>query len=216
MVSAWLPRTASRTAAAAWLSTGAGSSTADSCPWVDRARRGFDLRDRAARRLGVDHAGHVDQRAQRDEDTGGLRRGQPQRMVDTRGERDLDGVAGELEVDQVTGAVAGQPAHPQLVEVVAQLLLCHAEVRCGLGVGDPRVGLEIRHHVQQSDQPLRNGAHADPPPPVLARSSLRSHLRLHAAARAPRRAVSAVPARRRRRRSSRFHAPAGRTSRCRC
>jgi hypothetical protein len=33
MVSARLPRTASRTAAAAWLSTGAGSSTA-SCPWV--------------------------------------------------------------------------------------------------------------------------------------------------------------------------------------
>ena len=34
MDSARPPRTASRTAAAAWLSTGAGSSTAASCPWV--------------------------------------------------------------------------------------------------------------------------------------------------------------------------------------
>ena len=91
--------------------------------------------------------------AQRDEDAGGFGRGQPQRMVDTGGERDFDCVAGEFEVDEVAGAVAGQAAHPQLVEVVAQLLDADTEVGGGFGVGDPRVGLEVRHHVEQPDQP---------------------------------------------------------------
>ena len=153
MDSARLPRTASRTAAAAWLSTGRRLVDRGLGTVVDRARRRLDLGDRAARGFRVDHPRHVDEGPQRNQDTGGLRRGQPQRVVDARGEGDLDGVAGELEVDQVAGPVAGQAAHPQLVEVVAQLLLGHAQVGCGLGVGDPRVGLEVRDHVQQPDQP---------------------------------------------------------------
>src|ERR1700682_4420174 len=80
-------------------------------------------------------------------------------MVDARREGDLDGVAGELEVDQVARAVAGQPAHPQLVEVVPQLLDADSQVGGGLGVGDSRVGLEVRHHVEQPDQPRRNRTH---------------------------------------------------------
>ncbi len=90
----------------------------------------------------------------------GLRRREPQRMVDAGGERDLDGVAGEFEVDQVAGAVAGQPAHPELVEVVASCLTLTPRSRRGLGAGDLRVGLEVRHHVEQPDQPARDGGHA--------------------------------------------------------
>ena len=94
----------------------------------------LDLGDRAAGGFRVDHAGHVGQRTQRHEYPGRFRRRQPQRVVDAGTERDFDCVAGEFEVDQVTGAVAGKPTHPQLVEVVAQLIDADAEVRCGLGI----------------------------------------------------------------------------------
>ena len=126
---------------------------------ADGPCRGFDLGDRAAGGLRVDHPRHVDQRAQRHQHTGRLGRGQPQRVVDTGREGDLDGVAGELEVDQVTGSVAGQPAHPQLVEIVAQLFDADPEIGGGLGVGDLRVGLEVRHHVEQPHQPGTDGGH---------------------------------------------------------
>ncbi len=41
-------------------------------------------------------------------------------------------VAGHLEVDQVTGAVTGQPAQPQLLEVGPQLLDADAEIQMPL------------------------------------------------------------------------------------
>ena len=132
----------------------------------------FDFGDRAARRLRIDHTRNVGQRAQRHQQAGGLRRGELQRRVHARRERHLDGVALEFEVDQVARAVAGQTAQPQLVEVLAQLLDGNTEVSGGLRAGDPWVGLEIRHHVQQSHQAGRHGCHQrrSSPSPAWARN----------------------------------------------
>src|SRR5262245_42296406 len=80
-------------------------------------------------------------------------------MVDARRERDFDCVARELEVDEDAGPVAWQTAHPQLVEVVAQLLDADAQIGRRFGVGDARAGLKVRDHVQQPDKPGGDGGH---------------------------------------------------------
>ena len=149
MASARLPRTARGPRRPPGSPPAPARRPAASAPWlaVPAADSIFAIALRAA--SGSTIPGTSTQRPQGHQDTGGLGRGQPQRLVDAGGESDLDGLPGELEVDEVAGSVAGQAAHPQLVEVVAQLLLGHAQFRRRPRRGDPRVGQEVRHHVQQ-------------------------------------------------------------------
>ena len=102
-----------------------------------------------AHRGGVDDARHVGQRAQRHQQRGGLRRGQPQRAAHARVLGDGDGVARERQVDQVPGPVAGQPAHPQQLQVAPQLPLRDAEVGRRLRHRDAGAGQQIGHERQQ-------------------------------------------------------------------
>ena len=161
----------------------------------------FDLRDRAARRLRIDHARDVEQRAQRHQQAGGLRRRELQRRVHPRRERHLDGVAAEFEVDQVARAVTGQAAQPQLVEVLPQLLDGITPGQRRPARGSPGIGLEVRHHVQQPHQACRYGRHESnssrPPSGRAAGPALP-------------RATTPAPAPPRQRRNRRYRAPVGR------
>ena len=100
-----------------------------------------------------------------------LRGGQPQRAAHARVLGDGDGVAGERQVDQVAGPVAGQPAHPQQLEVAAQLALADAEVGGDVGERDPGPGEQVGHEREQPGQPLGEaGTHpASAGPPGRAR-----------------------------------------------
>ena len=69
-----------------------------------------------------------------------LVRGQPQRPVDAGVVGDGHPVAVERHVDQVARAVAGQAAHPEQLQVLAQLLLGDAQVGGRLGDRDARAG----------------------------------------------------------------------------
>ncbi|GAB3217637.1 hypothetical protein GCM10027452_40140 [Micromonospora halotolerans] len=88
-------------------------------------------------------------------------------------------VAVERHVDQVTGAVTGQPAHPEQLQVLAELLLGHPEVVRRLGDLDAGAGQQVGHQVEQPGQPVRRRAAAPGrraghrAPPVTARSSCR-------------------------------------------
>ena len=73
--------------------------------------------------------GQLQQGLERDDQRHGLVGGQPQRPHHARGEGDPHAVALEGQVDEVTGPVAGQAAHPEQLEVAAQLPLADAEVR---------------------------------------------------------------------------------------
>ena len=72
----------------------------------DGAGGGGDLGDRAASGLRIDDARYVRQRPQGHQQTGGLGRGEFERLVDACREGDLDGVAGELEIDEIARVVA--------------------------------------------------------------------------------------------------------------
>ena len=82
-------------------------------------------------------------------------------------EDDRHGLALEGQVDQVTGAVAGQPAHPQQLQVAAQLVLGDVEVGRRVGRADALVRLQVRHEGEQPRQPFALAGHR-PPPPVDA------------------------------------------------
>ena len=89
---------------------------------------------------------------------GGLRGGQPQRAAHAGVLGDGDGVARERQVDQVARAVAGQPAHPQQLQVAAQLPLRDAEVGGRLGERDPGAGQQVGHERQQPGKPVGDPA----------------------------------------------------------
>jgi hypothetical protein len=79
----------------------------------------------------------------------------PQRPHHPRGEGHPHAVALEGQVDEVTGPVAGQAAHPQQLEVAAQLPLGDAEVAGGLGHRDAlRPGGQVRDEGQQPRHPV--------------------------------------------------------------
>ncbi len=106
---------------------------------VDRAAGGrLDLGQRALHRVGVGDPGRLGERAQRDDERERLLAGQPQRPRHAGVEDHRDRLALEGQVDQVAGAVAGQAAHPQQLQVAAQLRLGDPEVRGGLGDADAR------------------------------------------------------------------------------
>jgi hypothetical protein len=117
-----------------------------------------DLGQGAAHRLPLGEAGQLQQRAQRDDERHRLVGGQPQRADHAGREGDPHALALEGEVDEVAGPVAGQPAHPEQLEVAAQLLLGHAEVAGGLGDRNAlRPGGQVRHEGEQPGHPVAGG-----------------------------------------------------------
>ena len=118
---------------------------------------GGDLGQRAADRLALGEAGQLEQGAQRDDQRDRLVGGQPQRPPHAGGEGDPDAVALEGEVDQVAGAVAGQAAHPQQLEVAAQLPLGDAEVAGRLGRRATPSGRAVRYGTSASSRVIRSG-----------------------------------------------------------
>jgi hypothetical protein len=113
------------------------------------------LGQRPAHRLALGQAGQPEQRAQRHDQGDRLVGGQPQRPDHAGGEGHPHPVALEGEVDQVAGTVAGQPAHPQQLEVAPQLALADAEVAGGLGHGHALgAGGQVGHEREQAGHPV--------------------------------------------------------------
>ena len=93
-------------------------------------------------------------------------RGQPQRAAHAGVLGDRDGVPGERQVDQVTGAVAGQPAHPQQLQVPAQLAFADPEVGGRLGDRDARTGDQVRAPATAAAATARSRRSRSPRAPV--------------------------------------------------
>ena len=80
---------------------------------------------------------------------------------------DLDTFLGEGQVDEITGTVTGQSAHPQLIEVGHQLSGADTELLGGLSGTDARICDEVGHEVEQPCQPRRQSiAHLFSPCPL--------------------------------------------------
>ena len=123
----------------------------------------LDLGQRAQHRLGVGEAGGLGQSAQRDDEGERLIDGQPQRAVDALRVGQRDGVALELDLDQVARVVPRQAAQPQQVEVLAQPVLGDAEVGSGGREGDARPLQQVGHEREQPGQLVHGLAHAASP-----------------------------------------------------
>ena len=121
------------------------------------AGRLLDLRQGPFDDVPIGQPGRLGQGPQRDQEGECLVHGQLQRPGDARRLEQGDGVALELEVDEVARAVAGQPAQPDQVEVAAQLLLGDVEDRGRLRHLHARVLQQVRHERQQPGQ-LGQGA----------------------------------------------------------
>ena len=131
-------------------------------PYRDRrlgevAGRRFDLGEGPLDRVPTIDARHLGEHPQRDHERERLVRRQSQRAVDAGVVGDRDVVTVERHVDQVAGAVAGQAADPQQLQVLAQLALGDIEVGRGLAISMPGPGQQVGHQVQQPGQAVAGG-----------------------------------------------------------
>jgi hypothetical protein len=119
----------------------------------------LDLGQRPRDRIPLGQAGRLGEEPQRDDERERLVGGQPQRPVDAGVVGQRDPVTVERHVDEVARPVSGQPAHPQQLEVLAQLPVGGAEVAGRLGERDAGPALQVGHEVEQPAEPIGGGRH---------------------------------------------------------